>query len=137
MIGNSKQIIQWILNQEENKIFSIKEYTNKRTLNQNAYCWELIQQMANILRLSKEEVYLEMLKNYGQSTIISVRADIPYEQYFKYCEEIGTGVVNGQEFKHLKIYKGSSEFDKKEMQIFLDGICRECENLGIHTLKGE
>lgn len=159
MIGNTKSTILWLiqaiyeendkcimesikmlvngLKDSKNKAYKINEFNEKRTLNQNAYCWELIQQIANITKVSKEEVYLDMLKNYGQSTIVSLKSDIPYKNYFKYCEEIGSGEVNGQEFKHIKIYKGSSEFDKKEMQIFLDGIIQECENLGIHTLKGE
>ena len=32
------------------------------------------------------------------------------------------------------IYKGSSEFDSKEMSIFIDGIIEHCEEQGIPTL---
>jgi hypothetical protein len=31
------------------------------------------------------------------------------------------------------VYKGSSEFDTKEMSIFIDGIVSEAKELGIQT----
>ena len=52
----------------------------------------------------------------------------------KYCEEAGTSVLNGKEFTHVKVYKGSSEFDKREMSILIDGIVDEAKTLGIETL---
>ena len=135
MIGNSQQIIQWLFQQQDlEKKFEIKEYRQRRSLSQNAYCWELIGQIADNLRKSKEDVYLQMLKDYGQSQIISVRADINVNGYFKYYEEAGTGRVNGKDFTHYKVYKGSSEFDTKEMSIFIDGVVQEAKNLGIQTL---
>ena len=53
--------------------------------------------------------------------------------YFKYYEEAGRSFLNGKEFTHYKIYKGSSEFDTKEMSIFIDGIVQEATQLGIET----
>jgi hypothetical protein len=32
------------------------------------------------------------------------------------------------------VYKGSSEFDTKEMSIFIDGIVSEAKELGIETM---
>lgn len=135
MIGNSQQIIQWLFQQKDlEKKFEVKEYKPKRSLNQNAYAWELIGKIADSQRKSKEEVYLGMLRDYGQSEIISVRADIDIHGYFKYYEEFGTGQVNGKDFTHYKIYKGSSEFDTQEMAIFIDGVIQEAQAIGIDTL---
>lgn len=134
MIGNSQEIIQWLFEQDREKQFTIKEYKPKRSLNQNAYAWKLITEIGNILRKSKEEVYLQMLKDYGQSEVVSILSDVIPDGYFKYFEAIGTGIVNNKEFTHYKIYKGSSEFDSKEMTIFIDGIIQECNQLGIPTL---
>ena len=135
MIGNSQAIIQWLFQQKDlTKQYEIKEHRQKRSLNQNAYCWELIGKIADNMRKSKEDVYLGMLRDYGQSEIISVRADIDIHGYFKYYEEFGTGQVNGKDFTHYKIYKGSSEFDTKEMAIFIDGVVQEAQALGIQTL---
>lgn len=135
MIGNSQQIIQWLFQQKDlEKKFEIKEYRQKRSLNANAYCWALIGEIADVLRKSKEDVYLAMLRDYGQSEIISVRSDININGYFKYYEKFGTGTVNGKEFTHYKVYKGSSEFDTREMSIFIDGVIQEAQALDIQTL---
>lgn len=134
MIGTSKDLIKWLLEQDEEKKFEIKEKREKRSLSQNSYAWELITKIGNVLRKSKEEVYLQMLKDYGQSEIVSILSSIEPKGYFKYYEKIGTGVVNNKEFTHYKIFKGSSEFDSKEMTILIDGIIQECKQLGIETL---
>ena len=134
MIGSPIEIIQWLYNQEKNKKFEIKEKREKRSLSQNSYAWELITKIGNVLRKSKEEVYLQMLKDYGQSEIVSILSSIEPKGYFKYYEKIGTGIVNNKEFSHYKIFKGSSEFDSKEMTILIDGIIQECKQLGIETL---
>ena len=134
MIGSPIELIQWLYNQEKDKKFEIKEKREKRSLSQNSYAWELITKIGNVLRKSKEEVYLQMLKDYGQSEIVSILSSIEPKGYFKYYEKIGTGIVNNKEFTNYKIFKGSSEFDSKEMSILIDGIIQECKQLGIETL---
>lgn len=111
----------------------VDKYREKRSLNANNYAWKLLTEIGNVLRKDKEEVYLEMLKRYGQSEMISVLSHIPIKQYIKYCEEAGESVLNGKSFTHYKVYKGSSEFDTKEMSIFIDGVVDEAQALGIET----
>lgn len=112
----------------------VDRYKEKRSLNANAYAWCLIGKIGNSTRASKEEVYFKMLKDYGQSDLVSVLAHIPVEHYFKYYEEAGESTLNGKLFKHYRVYKGSSEFDTREMSIFIDGIVSEAKNLGIETM---
>lgn len=137
MIGKPERIIQWLFQQDREKEFEIKEKKIKRSKSQNAYAWELIGKIADSLRKSKEDIYLQMLKDYGQSEIVSMISSINPKGYFKYYEPIGTGIVNNKEFIHYKIFKGSSEFDTKEMTIFIDGIIQECKQLDIETLTPE
>lgn len=111
----------------------VDKYREKRSLNANAYAWLLIGKIGDATRLSKEEVYFQMLKDYGQSDLVSVLAHIPVEHYFKYYQEAGESVLNGKLFKHYRVYKGSSEFDSREMSIFLDGIIYEAKLLDIPT----
>ena len=134
MTGKVESIIQWLFSQDREKIFDIQEHKQKRSRSQNSYCWELITQIGNAVNKSKEEVYLDMLKHYGQREVVSMLSSINPNGYFKYYEEIGKGIVNNKEFTHYFIFKGSSEFNTKEMTIFIDGIIQECENLGISTL---
>ena len=134
MIGNAKQIVDWLFDKDKSVLFEIKELKKHRTLTQNAYSWKLINELANVMKLSKEDMYLKMLKEYGQSTIVSLRSDININGFFKYYDLIGNSVLNDKEFSHYKIYKGSSEFDMVEMGVFIDGIIQECESVGIPTL---
>jgi hypothetical protein len=41
--------------------------------------------------------------------------------------------MNGKTFYHYKIWKGSHNFDTREMAIFVDGIISECKEQGIPT----
>lgn len=117
------------------KVLTVKidEYREKRSLNANNYAWKLITEIGNKIRQGKDEIYLMMLKRYGQSDMVSVVADVPVKHYFKYYEEAGESTLNGKLFKHYRVYKGSSEFDTKEMSIFIDGIVSEAKDLGIPT----
>lgn len=121
------------LHETEKLSIKINKYREKRSLNANNYAWKLLTEIGNVLRANKEDVYLLMLKRYGQSEIISVLSHIPINEYVKYCEEAGESELNGKLFKHYKVYKGSSEFDTREMSIFLDGVVSEAQNLDIPT----
>jgi hypothetical protein len=121
------------LNGADRLSIKIDKYREKRSLNANSYAWALLTEIGNVLRLSKEDVYFKMLKEYGQSELISVKAHIPIGEYVDYCEEAGESTLNGTLFKHYKVYKGSSEFDKREMAIFIDGIVQEAKALDIDT----
>ena len=134
MIGTPKDLIKWLLEQEEEKKFEVQECKGKRSLSQNSYCWLLINKIANILRLSKEEIYLQMLEDYGQSILIPVKKGEKPNGYFKYYKYETSSILNGKEADWYKIFKGSSEFDSKEMTILIDGIIQECKQLGIETL---
>lgn len=121
------------LRETEKLSIKIDKHREKRSLNANNYAWKLLTEIGNKLRKSKEQVYLDMLKEHGQSEMISVLSHIPIEKYIKYCEEAGESTLNGKLFKHYKVYKGSSEFDTREMSIFLDGVVSEAKELGIQT----
>lgn len=133
MIGTPLELIAWLTSQPEKK-YEITEYHEKRSLSANAYAWVLINKIADVLRKSKEEVYFQMLKDYGQSEFVSVKTNINVKGFFKYYEEWGRGFVDGKEFTHYKVFKGSSEYNSKEMAILIDGIIQEAQNLGIETI---
>lgn len=111
----------------------IKPYRQHRSLNANAYAWTLIGKIADALRAGKDEIYLKCLKRYGQSELISVLSHVPIGNYVKYYEEAGESKLNGKDFTHYRVYKGSSEFDSREMSIFIDGVVSEAKELGIQT----
>nr|DAR06686.1 MAG TPA: NinB protein [Caudoviricetes sp.] len=134
MIGNAQAIIAWLFEQDKEKIFEIKEKKKKRSLTANSYYWSLLNQLASVMRMDNQECHFFMLKRYGQYEVVSICSDVVLHGYFKYYEEIGKGKVNGKEFTHYKIYKGSSQMDSKEFAILLDGVRSECEEIGIPVL---
>lgn len=129
------KILPLIFRLDKDTIYDVKinKHREKRSLNANAYLWKLVTEIGNILNKSKEEVYLQMLIDYGQSEMISILSEINVKGYFKYYKLAGTSILNGKEFNHYKIYKGSSEYNTKEMSILLEGAVQEAKNLGIKT----
>lgn len=134
MTGNRLEIIAWLYNQDKDKLFDIKEHKEKRSLNANNYAWLLIGKIADAMRLSKEEIYLRMLKDYGQSEVVSILSSVNIDGYFKYYEKFGESSLNGKKFSHYKIYKGTSEYNTHEMSIFIDGVCQEAIALHIEVI---
>lgn len=120
--------------QEDGKIFEVKERKPKRSLTQNSYYWAMLNNLASVMRLDNERVHFLMLQRYGVYEVVSVRSDIDVSGYFKYYAEIGHGRVNGKEFTHYKVFKGSSQMDSKEFSVLIDGVRQECEDLDIPTL---
>ena len=128
MVGNKNECYEWLSNQSTTNdkgktvLFKVEVYRKKRSLNANAYAWVLIGKIADVLRTSKEEVYLQMLEDYGQSIIVPVQQGLDIDGIFKYYRLIRSQPLNGQSADFYKIMKGSSAFDTKEMAVFIDGI---------------
>lgn len=134
MIGNSKSIIEYLFNQNKDKLYEIKEHKEKRTLTQNAYYWVLVNEIANQMKLSKEEIHFRLLKDYSQIALITIKSNVDIKGYIRYYEFERETNISGVKFNIYKVYKGSSEMDKKEFNILLEGTIQEAKQLGIPTL---
>lgn len=130
MTGNPEAIVRWLFNQDRDKLFDIDVHREKRSLTANSYAWKLITMIADVLRTSKEEVYLRMLKRYGQSALIGIREDISPAGFFKYFEIRS----NSKGYNYIIVYKGSSEYDSREMSVLIDGIVSEAKEMGLETM---
>ena len=53
----------------------VKKHSTKRSKSQNAYMWELISQLADKLRIKKEDVYRSYIKDYGSFEIIPIKEE--------------------------------------------------------------
>lgn len=122
------------LHNAEKLSIKITKYRKKRSLNANAYAWKLISEIADKLRTSKDEVYVEMLKQYGQGGVakIPINDVEKFKRQFKYAEE-HEKFPDDNGAKYLRFWVGSSHYDTEEMSIFIDGIVSEAEDLGIQT----
>lgn len=131
MRGNIFRCIAWLSSQDSEKEFEVREIKPKRSLTQNAYYWAMLNQLARKLRIPDSEVHKNMLREYGVCEVVSIRADVPPEDYFDYWDEIGVDFLEGEERRVLKIYKGSSRMDSSEFSCLIEGMREECELQGI------
>ncbi|MFY9450127.1 MAG: hypothetical protein WAQ09_00020 [Bacillota bacterium] len=135
MIGTPKELIKKLLELDQDKKYEIKEYKEKRSLDANAYYWHLINELANVLRISKEELHFKMLKEHSQRLIVTLPELCNPSGYFKYFEEYKRGKLKGQAVVQYLVYKPSSEMNSKEFSILLDGLVRECREMYIPILE--
>ena len=107
----------------------------KRSLDANAYFWVLVGKIADKLRASKDEIYFEMLKKYGQSITVTVRAGLDLSRAgLKYYELFKDGISARKPFEAYRVFIGSSQYDTREMSVLIDGVVQEAKELGIETL---
>lgn len=138
--GNIFQITTKLMNlsqEDKLKIFDVSEHKEKRSLSQNSYFWKLCSLLADKLNLSKEDVHLQMLKDYGQIKVLPIPKEIDVSGYFDYYDVMTTKKLSNTEFNIYKVYKASHKMNTDEMRILLQGTIQECENVGIPTLSEE
>lgn len=124
----------------------IKKHKDLRSLKANNFSWTLTDELAEKMlvagvKISKDEMHAEMIFRYGQvmlddngeQVIISTAQEVDVSKVFPYAKPIGSGTVNGKEFTHYRIYRGSHTYDTKEMSVFIKGIVEECKEQGINT----
>ena len=132
MTGKALTIINWLYDQDKEKIFEIKEHKKKRKLNQNDKYWKLINELSRKTKISVSELHFDMLKNY------SVRYEIlvPRETLLRgieYYEKKSTIKKGDKLFDVYHVYTPSHELKTDEFAILLDGLCQECKQYGIET----
>lgn len=132
--GKPHEVVQWLMNQDRDATFEVRERKPRRSLTQNAYYWALNAKLADKLRMPRDEVHFLMLKRYAPCEVFTVLKKVPLQDYFKYAEVFRDGVLNGKEYNHVKIYKGSSHMDSAEFSRLLEGVRDECEAQGIPTM---
>ena len=106
--GTKTEIQQFLYKLDKDIKYDLKieKHRNKRSLDANNYAWHLINEIANALRMSKEEVYLQMLKSYGQREYVSMLANVNPSRISKYYEEQGTFKHNNNTFKsYMFLYR--------------------------------
>lgn len=118
----------------------VKEYRQKRSLSQNAYMWVLLDEIAKAVNRSKEDVYRELVKDYGVFEIIPLKDEAVKRFNHNWAKNglgwftdvLGKSKLKG--YTNLIVYYGSSTYDTKEMTRLLDAVINECQELGINTM---
>ena len=122
------------LNLVDKLAIGIDKYREKRSLDSNSYCWVLCGKIADCIGASKDEVYLEMLKRYGQTYVTKVKHEEVelFKRDHKYWEE-HEKLESEEKAQYFRVWVGSSHYDTLQMSRFIDGIVSEAEELDIPT----
>lgn len=138
MVGTVKQIMNWLMIQKQDKKYEVKEYKTKRSLDSNAYCWVLLGKLQEKLKIPKEEIYRDLIKNIGSYEIIPVKNEA-VEKFRKAWSKNGIGWITEttksklEGYTNVITYYGSSSYNTAEMSKLIELIVQECQQLGIET----
>ena len=118
---------------EKEVMVEISQWHKPRSNDQNKMLWGIIGKMAIELESTDDEIYLQMLKDYGVSDYLAFKSDTEninaIMKSLKYCEIENSPLENA---KRLKVYIGSSNYNTKQFTRLLNGIIDECKQLGIY-----
>ena len=118
----------------------IKKYSKRRSLDANAYCWSLVDRIAEKMRMKKSEVYRNAIKDIGGvSTIICVK-DEAVASLCNGWSAHGLGWFSDTTKSKLPgctnvtLYYGSSCYDTRQMSMLIDSLVQDAESIGISTI---
>ena len=139
MTGDKNECIKYLLEQEDDKLFDVKEHKDKRSNNANRLLWVCLGRIAKALKTDSWSVYMQMLKRYGTFTYICVKPSAVegVKKQWRECEEIGELTIKGKKAVQLLCYYGSSTYNTQEFSEFLDSVMSEMEEMNIPTPRQE
>ena len=135
-----------VVRKHKDKLYdlTVKEHQKKRSLDANAYCWVLINKLADIMRIPPVEVYRQAIQDIsGNSEIIPIKDDAveQFKQAWGHngigwiCRDMGKSKLAG--YRNLMVYYGSSVYNTKQMSDLIDHLVQDCKALDIETLPPE
>ena len=138
MIGTQREVINWVLEQDKEKKFEIKEYKQKRSLNANAYFHLLVNKLARYFNLSDEDMKIKMNLDYGTIARFEdgrikgckVPSKTDMKEIYKYSKWYKT---DDDGFDCYMFYKETHTLNTQEMSQLINGVIQECEDVGIET----
>ncbi len=140
MIGNVQELVNYLIVQDRDKTFEIKEYKKKlkRSLNANGYCWVLLQKLADKLNTTKEELYRKYIREKGIFRIITIDNQA-VNTFIHLWEEKGIGWIcevlrENEKNTELIAYYGTSSYNTSQMAHFIDFVVEEAKLQNIETL---
>lgn len=125
---------------EKDLNIKLSRFRNKRSLDSNAYFWELCGLLSAKLKISPRDIYRILVKEVGgnyEVTPIKTEAVDTWTQIWEnrglgwVCDVLGKSKIDG--YTNVINYFGSSEYDTAQMSRLIELIVRECKNNGIET----
>jgi len=132
-IMSDVSIMKKIIENKKLLSITIKQHREKRSLDANNCLWAVLTNMAAVLHTTKDELYLIMLKRYGQFTYVIVKNEAVemFTRSYRLTEE--KGKTKDGTGTQLLCYFGSSEYNTLQMSRLLDGVIQEAHEIGVET----
>lgn len=122
---------------------TVKRYHKPRSLDANAYAWVLMDNLAAVLGITKENIYKNYIRGMGgNNAIVKIRNDA-LDKFCTSWEQHGLGWVTDimpnstQGFSNVICYYGSSTYDAEQMSRLINFIVQDCVSVGIETRSAE
>ena len=122
----------------------VKEHRKKRSLDANAYCWVLINKLADVMRIPPTEVYRQAIQNIGgNSEVVPIKEEAvdQFKQAWSHnglgwmVKDIGKSKIPG--YRNLMVYYGSSVYSSTQMTALIDNLVQDCRALDIEVKSEE
>ena len=120
------------------KIKAVK-YTQRRSLDANAYFHVLVGKIADALTISKAKAKNVLICKYGQpqllpdGDIMVYKTNAPEEFMWEQESIHAIPVKYEEKATFYRIYPGRHTYDTKEMPVLIDGTVADAKELGIET----
>lgn len=120
-------------------VIEVKEYRKPRSLNANAYMWELLGKLSEAMHIPANDLYRQYVREMGvyrafeiqQGAIGTLECVWSARGLGWFLDVIDDGANDG--FKLVKVYYGSSSYNTKQMAALIDAVVQDCKALGIET----
>ena len=115
----------------------VKKWRDHRSKDANALMWAVCQELAEALKIPKEEVYRKAIRDVGEYEPLPIKA-CAVEKFCSNWSTKGVGwfaeVQDDSKIPGYKLvfaYYGSSTYDTKQMSTLLDYLIDDAEQIGI------
>lgn len=135
-----------VVRKHKDKLYDleVKEHRKKRSLDANAYCWVLINKIADALRITPVEIYRQAIQNVGGNfEVLPVKEEAA--EHFKQvwqaqglgwpCVDMGKSKIDG--YRNLRAYYGSSTYSSTQMAQLIENLIQDCRALDIEVKSEE
>jgi len=135
-VGDIRSYLETFLQKKVN--LELKLFHKKRGNNSNAYMWELLGELQDMLNIEKELLYKEYIRRIGEYVVIPMK-EIAVSKFISVWQKNGLGWFcdtqksNTDGYTNVIAYYGSSSYDVKQMNRLVNLIVEDCREYGIET----
>lgn len=121
-------------------VAGIKEWRQKRSLDANAYCWLLLNKLADKLNIPVRDLYRHYIPDVPNNSQVVCVPSAAVDRLCAGWEHNGLGWCSDVMLSKLPgctnviLYYGSSTFDSKQMSMLIEMIVADCKSVGIETM---